>query len=57
MAANAQQVRENTRDSATLLIGAMMVIVTKLFYIDDPELITACATILTVLCHRGVRKI
>ena len=54
---SAQAVRENTRDGTTALIGAFMVIISAVFKIQDADVVAACTTILTVMCHRGVKSI
>lgn len=48
-----QAVREAQRDVTTLVIGAVMTIVSKVFEVDDAEMIAALTTLLTIFCHRA----
>lgn len=47
-------VREGQRDVTTLLVGAVVTLVSKVMEIEDPEAVGALTTILVILCHRAV---
>ena len=47
-----KKVREGQRDVVTLVVGAVVTIVSKVFEIDDPEVIGAMTTLLIIMCHR-----
>ncbi|HAM56385.1 MAG TPA: hypothetical protein DCQ64_13700 [Candidatus Rokubacteria bacterium] len=49
-----RQVREGQRDAITLVVGAVVTLVSKVFEIDDPEAIGAMTTLLIIMCHRTV---
>ena len=57
MASAASVKRQAQRDSTTVLIGAVMVLVSTMFDITDADVIAASTTILTVLSHRVVKSI
>jgi len=48
----AKAVREGQRDVITLVVGAVVTLVSKVFEIDDPEAIGAMTTLLIIMCHR-----
>ena len=54
---NAKDVRQLQRDKYSLLIGAMMVLIDKIFEINDSDVTTALTTIVTVMVHRSHRGI
>ena len=56
MASAASVKRQAQRDSTTVLIGAVMVLVSTVFDITDADVIAASTTILTVLSHRVVKS-
>ena len=49
-----QTVREGQRDVVTILIGAIVTIVSKVFEITDADLVAALTTVLMVMCHRAM---
>ena len=46
--------RQASRDAITVLCGAFMTIVAKVFEIEDVEFQGAILTVLVIMCHRGV---
>ena len=53
-ASEARKLREGQRDITTVIVGAVVTLVSKIFEIEDPEAVGALTTLLIVVCHRGV---
>ncbi len=49
-----KKVREGQRDVTTLVVGAVVTLVSKIFDIEDPEVTGALTTLLIITCHRSV---
>ena len=48
-----RHVREGQRDVTTLVVGAVVTLVSKIFEVTDPETIGAMTTLLIIMCHRS----
>jgi len=57
MSTQRRTLREGQRDVTTALVTAVVVLVSKVFEINDTEAIGAMTTILIIMCHRGLPDI